>query len=280
MKKGILKSVLILLAISVMGSGCKKNNTDDLETDLQVSRDNATSQNMTDDVLQQIDDAAMRTTAIDPQSNLNTSGSCPTITVATTNGNWPKTVTIDYGITNCIGNGNVLRRGKIIATFTGPYRQASTVITIGFDNYFVNDNQITGSKTITNLGNNAANQMQWNIIVNQLKITRPDGSFITWDANRTRTWVLGQNTTQVRNDDAFEITGTLSGSNSNAQSFAANITLPLYVAWVCNYIEAGTIEVTPTGKATRTINFGTAGVCDNQATLTVNGNNYNITLKP
>jgi hypothetical protein len=68
----------------------KKNNTDDLETDLQVSRDNATSQNMTDDVLQQIDDAAMRTTAIDPQSNLNTSGSCPTITVVTTNGNWPK----------------------------------------------------------------------------------------------------------------------------------------------------------------------------------------------
>jgi hypothetical protein len=191
-----------------------------------------------------------------------------------------KTVTIDYGITNCIGNGNVLRRGKIIATFTGPYRQASTVITIGFDNYFVNDNQITGSKTITNLGNNAANQMQWNIIVNQLKITRPDGSFITWDANRTRTWVLGQTLHKLEMMMLSKLQVHFQVAIAMHKVLLQISPLPLYVAWVCNYIEAGTIEVTPTGKATRTINFGTAGVCDNQATLTVNGNTYNITLKP
>ncbi len=45
----------------------------------------------------------------------------------------------------------------------------------------------------------------------------------------------------------------------------------------CRNIVAGQLAITPDGKATRYINFGT-GTCDNDATVTINGNVYNITL--
>jgi hypothetical protein len=39
----------------------------------------------------------------------------------------------------------------------------------------------------------------------------------------------------------------------------------------------GTLEHTPGGKATRYIDFGN-GTCDDQATVTINGTTYTITL--
>ena len=39
----------------------------------------------------------------------------------------------------------------------------------------------------------------------------------------------------------------------------------------------GVLEHTPAGKATRYIDYGN-GVCDNKATVTINGNTYAITL--
>ena len=56
-----------------------------------------------------------------------------------------------------------------------------------------------------------------------------------------------------------------------------SITSPLKRDLSCNWISAGTIELQPTGKPLRTIDFGT-GTCDNQATVTINGTIYNITL--
>ena len=140
MKNYLNTSMMLLITLAVIISGCRKNDTDELESATEVSRDNAASQNVTDDVLQQVDDAAMRSADIDPLTSLSPSGTCPTISIITTNGSWPKTVIIDYGNTNCSANGNTLRRGKIIANFTGPYRQVATIVTIGFDNYFVNNN--------------------------------------------------------------------------------------------------------------------------------------------
>jgi hypothetical protein len=39
----------------------------------------------------------------------------------------------------------------------------------------------------------------------------------------------------------------------------------------------GVLEHTPSGKAMRTIDYGN-GACDDQATVTINGNTYTITL--
>ena len=46
----------------------------------------------------------------------------------------------------------------------------------------------------------------------------------------------------------------------------------------CRHIVSGSLALTPSGKPTRYVDFGT-GACDDQATVTINGNVYNITLR-
>lgn len=282
MKKLISTSLGVFALLLLVIVGCRRNNSDTetMTTATQTSTDNSQAENTYDDAGAQVDDAAMRSAYLDPQSTLTPSTSCPTVTInhpdTTT---WPKVVTIDFGTTNCTGSAGNARRGQIIATFSGPYRATGTVITITFNNYYVNDNHVEGIKTVTNAGLNSLGQMYWTVNVANAKITRTDGTFVTWNSTRTRTWVAGQATIGNITDDAYQITGSATGSNENGNSFKATITSPLYLAWGCRWIEAGTIQITPTGKATRTIDYGTASNCDNQATVTINGTVYTITLR-
>lgn len=277
MKNTIVSFLVVFAFTSLLLNGCKKDQND---SDTAVAADNAQAENTYDDALRAVDDAALSSMYLDPSSTGTLSVSCPTITIdhpdATT---WPKVVTIDFGSTNCIGSQGKSRRGQIIATFSGPYRAAGTVIGITFINYYVNDYHVEGIKTITNGGTNSNGQMFWAVVVQNAKITKTDGSFITWNAVRTRTWVAGQNTIANWTDDAYEITGNATGSNSSGVSYVAEITSPLYIVYGCPWIEAGEIKITPLGKDMRIINFGTVGNCDNDATVTIKSNVYNIKLR-
>jgi hypothetical protein len=78
----------------------------------------------------------------------------------------------------------------------------------------------------------------------------------------------------------YSITGSAFGTTAGGTSFTSTITSPLIrnMAIGCRrHFTQGTIEHTPSGKATRYIDYGT-GACDDQATVTINGNTYTITL--
>jgi hypothetical protein len=277
MKKLIVNTIFVFVFASLIIPGCKKEQNDN---DTTAASDNAQAENIYDDASGSVDDAAKGNKYLDPTATGILTTTCPTISIdhpdSTT---WPKVVTIDFGTTNCTNASGVARRGQIIATFSGPYRANGTVISITFNNYYVNDNHVEGTKTITNGGTNSLGQMFWTVVVQNAQITKTDGSFLNWSATRTRTWVAGQNTTGNWADDAYEITGSAAGSNSSGGTYTSTITSPLYLSWGCRWIEAGTMEVTPSGKPLRTIDFGTAGSCDNDATVTINGKVYNIILK-
>ena len=55
------------------------------------------------------------------------------------------------------------------------------------------------------------------------------------------------------------------------------ITQPLKITFVCPWIVSGTIEATPDDNFVRVLDYGN-GTCDNNATITVDGNVYNIKL--
>ena len=69
-----------------------------------------------------------------------------------------KTVTVDYGSSNCDCNDGKTRRGKIITTFTGFYHAQGTIITHTPVDYYVNDIKIEGIKTVENMGLNTSGQ--------------------------------------------------------------------------------------------------------------------------
>ena len=103
------------------------------------------------------------------------------------------------------------------------------------------------------------------------------GVSMTWSSARNREWINGLNTPLNWQDDEYVITGTASGTNFEGNSFLATITHGLHIKY-CPYITKGTFELTPSGKPTRTFDYGD-GTCDAFATLTVNGKTFNITLR-
>ncbi|MBK8848093.1 MAG: hypothetical protein IPO27_16770 [Bacteroidetes bacterium] len=279
MKKEMMRILMLTMIAALVITGCKKDNDNDTET--ESSSDNAIAEAQFDNVARQVGDVADANKWLDFWNggiHVQLNG-CANISVVPADTiTWPKTVTIDFGPVNCTGWDGKMHRGKIIAVFTGRYRNPGTVISISFDNYFVNNNKIEGTKTITNNGFNNSNHLSYSIVVSNGKITKPDGSTLTWNSTRTREWISGYSTQGNHKDDEYLISGSASGTSFKGISFAANITQPLLVSPSCKWIMSGIVELTPQGKPTRTINFG-SGNCDDQATITIKNKTFTITLK-
>lgn len=183
-----------------------------------------------------------------------------------------KTVTVDYGTSNCDCNDGKTRRGKIVTTFTGQYIAQGTIITHTPVDYYVNDIRIDGTKTVTNMGLNTNGQPYYNVQIDGTA-TKTDGEVMTYTSTRVRTWVQGYNTLLNRFDDQYEITGNATGVFSNGGGYTAQITNPLLVKVGCSFPVAGTLEMTPQNKPVRTVDYG-QGTCDYTFTVTVNGVTY------
>jgi hypothetical protein len=131
-----------------------------------------------------------------------------------------------------------------------------------------------GSKQVTNMGHNSAGQSYFNVVVNGL-IVKALGDSVVWNSTRTRTWTVGENSA-TKFDDVYEITGTASGTKGST-SFTMVITQPLVRSLSCDWISEGKMDVQPSGKPLRQIDFGN-GTCDDQATVTINSVVHTITL--
>ncbi|MBK9283863.1 MAG: hypothetical protein IPM51_06025 [Sphingobacteriaceae bacterium] len=275
------KNNLILLIILLFGyTSCVKKELEadnELESSLDVFLASAISNDMVN-----IADEAARTFSIGSFKTNAQSGllaNCATLTFDTLIASNVDTITVDFGSSNCMGNDGRNRRGKIQILFSGNYRDSLNKITVTPINYFVNDNGVSGVKTITNLGHNFTKHLIYEIKDN-LTIVRADGKGnITHFAIRNREWYNGENTL-TWDDDVYLISGNANGVSSTGREYRSNITklLTRNMAPGCRkYFTVGEIGLTPLGKATRTINFGN-GLCDNVAIVSVNGKEYEITL--
>jgi hypothetical protein len=281
----------LLLVSATMFTSCKKEKNEE-DSDTSSASDNSmATQNYND--LNSMADEALRSGSVsaykfdNPNSVLS---SCATVSFNnavnySTDGS--DTLTITFGqsgntAVNCLCNDGRYRRGQVQFVYTGPYRTVGTVITVVPINYYVNDNQVAGSKTITNVAPPSGILMRHTISVNGTIYKANNGGTVTWTSTRTRDWVSGD-TTFMWNDDVYNITGSANGTSSAGNSFTSTITSPLVRKFDVNqpsckrYFVSGKIDHTPSGKATRTIDFGN-GTCDNAATVTINGHVYNITL--
>jgi len=277
--KLFLNALMLLTAASLTLTSCKKEEED---SDTSAASDNALAESTFQDATNIADEAGSGSLnnyrlGEDEGSLLST---CATVTRDSANHSDPDTITVDFGATNCMCADGRNRRGKIIITYTGTYRSPGSSWTIGFDNYFVNDNQVTGTKTVTNNGPNTAGHLVYAINVNGSIILANNGGTISWTSTRQREWTAGESTPQW-NDDMYSITGSANGTNANGNTFTVQITSPLIrnMALGCRrHFVQGTFELTPQNKPTRTVDFG-SGACDDLATVTINNNTYTIHLR-
>ena len=260
--------IILLFAVSSLlaFSSCRKEKETPLDMDYTSASDNRKAENVFNDMLLQVDNAV--------DANGLRDLCAPIVSFDTTS--TPRTITVDFGDVNCTATNGRIRRGRILVSYTGLYREPGTVITITPENYHVNDILVQGTKTVTNLGPDAQGHPTFSVVVNGT-LTADDGSWTsTHQAQRVRTWLEGSTTAQI-NDDVYSITGNGSGVNRNGVAYTLTITNALRVQVGCPWIMQGTVRVTPTGRPEVTIDYG-SGACDGSLSVTVNGTTYNVTI--
>ena len=280
-KQFTLGLALAAIVSASIFSSCRKKEIEEKDHDTMSAKDQSLASSTVNDMTSISDEAgkgnSTTTSSFKTAESNAILSSCSVITYDTLAA--AKTITVNFGTSNCLCNDGRNRRGSLIINFTGRYRDSNTVITVTPQNYFVNDNQVTGSKTITNKGHNAANHLVYEINANITIIKASGAGTITWQSTRQREWIAGESTL-AWSDDMYSITGSANGTTANGNSFTSVITSPLIrnmAAGCRRHFTQGTLEHTPSGKATKYIDYGN-GTCDDQATVTINGTTYTITL--
>ena len=285
-KNNIIASILIVASIITLNS-CKKKTEVDNESQSVV--DNAVCEQQFMSIQPVVSEKGItqsgikRTTAFETwiilgainTPSVTTPGPNDTLDVSPADGiydNGPVTFQLTYN-TGFIGNDGIPRTGSLKITTAKRWSAFNNTITVDLVNFLVNG-------TVTYSG--------------QVKITRTNALSVTcevingkctngsWNIDyagtKTITQIGGQNTPNIEADDIISITGNASGVNREGRAFTTSITTPLIKYSNCKMICAGTVDLTPEGFKTRTVDFG-SGACDDDATYTVNGQTISFKLK-
>ncbi len=246
-------------------------------------------------------------------NELMLAGSCATIAAGLT-GTVVTSYTVDFGtVATCTGQDGRIRTGKLIYDFTGSpanarYRTPGFKMAVSSVNYVVDGNAISVTKTVTNTSPlSIATQtayaigynLTWNISASLSIVKANNGGTITWACNRTKE-LLNSNDPNCYKGQfiaidwkkaIIKLNGSASGTNNKGESYTAVATnlvrdfncVPDLTRPHKHPFTSGTIDYTPGARALRHIDYGSGTVypnaaCDFNATVTINGQTYAITL--
>jgi hypothetical protein len=193
---------------------------------------------------------------------------------------FPVRIIVDFG-TGCVGRDGRLRKGKIITTYTDRLLHPGAVATTTFEQYSVDSILVQGTHTVSNVSTTTA--LKFTIQVQNGKLTHPNGNYQQWNGTRTITQIEGMATPTTPIDDVFNITGQGSGvvkRNNIITTWESQIIEPLRKRFICRWIVKGQVKIIRhIGTATQQaiLDYG-QGLCDRNATLTLNGVVHNILL--
>ena len=280
----MLSAAIMLLALAGLSS-CQKNNVSAPDSATILATDNAridNESNKLEDVANAVAESKgfeLNNGKLEGGALLSILPACATVTIDTLSN--PHSIVIDFGSTPCLCDqwDNLYRQGVLTVTWSGPYREKNTVITYNTSNYYRGASpdqmdQISISKTVTNAGPNESGNLVYHI-VNTGSMTTYDGQSSTWSADKLKEWVEGESTID-RADDVYKYTGTMSGTNLNGVVYNATIVTPL-TKDACNWYVSGVVDIQRDNLPKVTLDYGN-GLCDDQATVTVNGQTKTITL--
>jgi len=179
-----------------------------------------------------------------------------------------------------------IRTGKWNIRITGPLRIAGSQMILKLQNH----------KTIESVPSRTITYSCDSIVVTTLASSSVAPAFTKFNIKliggtcQTAAWTIKYNFDRTftnyakgktaGGDPVTEVFGTANGINREGRAFTVNI--PQGSACIkhksCQFIDKGTLELTPDGFKTRTVDFGN-GLCDDNATFTVNGNTVAFKLK-
>lgn len=182
---------------------------------------------------------------------------------------WPRSWTLDYGTENCTCYFGNSKRGKINVTLSDWWRNEGSLREISFEDYYFNDNQLEGLKTILNTGLNESGNLTFTTNVSDAKLTYTDSTSISWTCEKYSELVEGSETL-VFADDVWAVTGSGSGIDLDGNAYTMEIIAPLIYQNGCFNPVSGTVEIVTEGQPDKVLDYG-EGECDNLMTVTQDG---------
>jgi hypothetical protein len=277
MKKTYLKNLKHLFFTGVLLSatiyGCKKDAARTVDVDTKAAQDNAQGQYVFSNVNHIVDDAARSQGGVNKTQGIE----CATIDTSNAGVNqpFPKTLIITFDSTCKNINGD-MRKGSIKIVFSDHVKNKGATITTTFQKYVFNGYKVEGTLTETNNGISTGFTLpSYTFSLPDGKITSSSGSVLTLTLNQTKQLLVGAGRTTVEGD-SYQISGSSSGTSAGT-GFTATVEKPLVydASLPCQYITKGVLNVKPTEKEMRVVDFGD-GTCTGKATVQIGANTFTI----
>jgi len=291
-----LITLILFTVLSIFS--CKKENSgvsaDDQENaSLSAAESNAEAEFVFNDVFDNVmgvnNDVGMQGTGVFGRI-MNSNGenerplSCFTVAIKqlAAPATFPLQIIIDFGA-GCEGKDGHVRKGKIIAEYTGRLIVPGKSASVTFDGFYIDSIKVEGTETISNTS--AADNRQFTIDVSGAKLSKPNGNYTAWNNHKVITQTDGLNTPDFALDDVFTIEGNSSGQLKKQDLLAtwqSEIESPLVKKFLCRWIVQGKIKTTLGASSANNqwiaeLDYGN-GACDGKATVTINGSTQEISL--
>lgn len=200
---------------------------------------------------------------------------CPDVTIESNNGDFPKTITLNYGDSTVLENGRVLSGVVVIELSAKPKTEGATRL-VSFETFKVDSVAITGEiSTLFNVANDSARSVNFS---RDITYTFPDGFYVNKEGDKVKTWVSGLDTAFDNEDDVILITGSSKSETSDGRERSKVIIDDLVKNGGCRYIVQGTVEITKHDGRVGVLDYGN-GDCDEFATLTIDGEVKEIEIR-
>jgi hypothetical protein len=277
-KNSFLKLWTLVLGLSILSTSCQNENESPV---LELDETNETAQE-TDlmGTLEDIDEVILvafqrngfadRTTLTLEEDLCNR-----------TNISWlpaQKKMIIDFG-EGCTSPGGVIRKGKIIVSYTGRYWVTGTVITTTFENYYVDGKKFEGIREVRNDGIDLEETFfTFSATLKNARITWKDGSTRAFESRHIKRIYLPSSERGI----IYAVTGGSKGLNRSKKPYTAVIAKPLIFSERCintgiKIPSKGILELDIENRNQISIDFGNGG-CDREAIISIGDRTKTILL--
>ncbi|HBH21817.1 MAG TPA: hypothetical protein DDY13_00180, partial [Cytophagales bacterium] len=171
-------------------------------------------------------------------------------------------ITVDFG-EGCYDWKDRLLQGKVIITYTDRIFVPGAVHTMTFDDFYVDSIQVEGVRTRTNLADDTSDTLKFQITLENGKLTWPDVTFATRDADHTVKRIRALNPIE----DERHLDGSAEGTTRGGLAYSSEILETIVFKRSCyprrNFIPVSGVKVIRLeGFSDTTIDYGD-GTCDN-----------------
>lgn len=185
-------------------------------------------------------------------------GDAPDVNIEQNSGDFPKTITLDYGEETELENGRIIS-GLVEIVISAPMNTEGATRTVTFTDFSVDSLLVNGTITKTVVSVDDGRVVH---IVRDLVVTLPDGTEVECYAELERTWNRGMGTPFNFSDDQMSITGFANCMDSDGNEYRREIRQALQLRGDCRYIAEGEVMYSANGLAFGSLNYGD-GTCDN-----------------